>query len=102
VLLGSGEMLNDTVLQVVAQSIGEAALSNIQLIQNAVDWATEDADLLALRSRGATVRLLDPLSLQEQRAWEVGNYLAALLLVLVVGGWFLLRRRNEQPMALEE
>lgn len=102
VLLGSGEMLNDTVLQVVAQSIGEAALSNIQLIQNAVDWATEEADLLALRSRGATVRLLDPLTLQEQRAWEVGNYLAALLLVLVVGGWFLMRRRNEQPMALEE
>ncbi|MGL4648626.1 MAG: Gldg family protein, partial [Caldilineaceae bacterium] len=101
VLLGSAEMANDFVLQVVAQAIGDAALSNVQMIQNAVDWATEDADLLTIRGRGSAVRLLDPLSGPEQRMWELGNYAAALLLVLLVGGWFLARRRTEQPMSLE-
>jgi len=101
VLLGSAEVANDFVLQIVAQAIGDAALSNVQLIQNAVDWATEDADLLTIRGRGSAVRLLDPLTAQEQTSWEVGNYVAALLLVLLVGGWFLLRRHNEQPMSLE-
>ncbi len=101
VLLGSAEMANDLVLQIVAQAIGEAALSNVQMIQNAVDWATEDADLLPIRGRGAAVRLLDPLTAQEQTTWELGNYAAALVLVLLVGGWFLLRRRSEQPIELE-
>jgi ABC-2 type transport system permease protein len=101
VLFGSSELANDYVLQVVAQAIGDAALSNVQVIQNAVDWATEDADLLTIRGRGAGVRLLEPLSPGQQTGWEVGNYVAALLLVLLVGGWFLLRRHSEQPMELE-
>ena len=101
VVLGSAEMADDFVLQVLSQSIGEAALNNVQLVQNAVDWATEDADLLTIRGRGTAVRLLDPQTEQEQTTWEVGNYLASLLLVLVVGGYFLLRRRSERPMELE-
>lgn len=101
VLLGSAEMANDLVLQIVAQAIGEAALSNVQMIQNAVDWATEDADLLPIRGRAAAARLLDPLTEQEQATWELGNYAAALVLVLLVGGWFMLRRRSEQPIELE-
>ena len=70
-------------------------------MQNAVDWAVEDADLLTLRGRGAAVRLLDPLSENEESTVEIVNYIVALLLVIGVGGYFMLRRRNEKPMELE-
>ena len=101
VVFGSSEFADDAVLQVLAQMIGDQAMNNVQFIQNGIDWAVEDADLAAIRGRGAGVRLLDPLTEQEQTTWEIGNYLVALLLVAGVGGWFLLRRRNEQPMQLE-
>ncbi len=101
VVFGSSEFADDAVLQVLAQMIGDQAMNNVQLIQNGIDWAVEDADLASIRGRGAAVRLLDPLTEQEQTTWEIGNYLVALLLVAGVGGWFLLRRRNERPMELE-
>ncbi len=101
VVFGSAEFADDAVLQVLAQMIGDQAMNNVQLIQNGIDWAVEDADLAAIRGRGASVRLLDPLNVQEQTTWEIGNYLVALLLVVGVGGYFLLRRRNERPMDLD-
>lgn len=100
VVLGSGEFIDDFVIQLMAQLIGDQALNNVQLVQNAVDWAVEDTDLLAIRARGAGVRLLDPLTEQQQTTWEVGNYVVALLLVLLIGGFFLIQRRGEQPMEL--
>lgn len=100
VVLGSGEFIDDFVIQLMAQLIGDQALNNVQLVQNAVDWAVEDTDLLAIRARGAGVRLLDPLTEQQQTTWEVGNYVVALLLVLLIGGFFLIQRRGEKPMEL--
>ncbi len=102
IVFGSGEFIDDIVLQLTAQMIGEQAYNNLQLVQNAVDWAVEDIDLLSIRARGAGVRLLKPLTEQEQTTWEVANYLTALLLVVFIGGFFLLQRRNEKPMDLTE
>lgn len=100
VVIGSGEFLNDFVLQLSSQLMGDQVLNNLQFAQNAVDWSVEDTDLLSIRSRGAYTRLLDPLTQAEQTTWELGNYGAALLLLLLVGaGWWLFRR-NEQPMTL--
>ncbi len=102
IVFGSGEFIDDVVIQLTAQMIGEQAYNNLQLVQNAVDWAVEDADLLSIRARGAGVRLLEPLTEQEQATWEVGNYLTALLLVVFIGGFFLWQRRSEKPMELTE
>lgn len=101
VVIGSGEFLNDFVLQLSSQILGDQVLNNLQFAHNAVDWSVEDTDLLSIRSRGAYTRLLDPLTQEEQRAWELGNYVAALLLLALVGGGWWLYRRNEQPMTLE-
>jgi ABC-2 type transport system permease protein len=101
VVIGSAEMADDVVMQVLGQMIGDQAFNNVQFVQNAVDWSVEDADLLAIRGRGAGVRLLDPLTEEQQTGWEVGKSVVALLRVLGVGGYFLLRCRNERPMELE-
>jgi len=101
VVFGSSEFADDFVIQILGQMVGDQALNNLQLLQNAVDWAVEDADLLTLRGRGAAVRLLDPIPESEESVWEIGNYIVALVLVLAVGGSYMLRRRNEQPMRLE-
>jgi ABC-2 type transport system permease protein len=101
VVFGSSEFVDDAVLQVLAQMIGDQAMNNVQLIQNSIDWAVEDADLATMRGRGASVRLLEPLSEQEQTTWEIGNYLLAIFLVVGIGGYFLVRSRNQRPMELE-
>lgn len=100
VVIGSGEFLDDTILQRSSYLVQDQILNNLQLVQNAVDWSVEDTDLLSIRSRGAYTRLLDPLTEREQTTWEVGNYIVALLALLLTGGLWYMRRRNEQPMTL--
>jgi len=100
VVIGSGEFLDDTVLQRSSYLVQDQILNNLQLVQNAVDWSVEDTDLLSIRSRGAYTRLLDPLTERQQTTWEVGNYIVALLALLLTGGLWYMRRRNEQPMTL--
>jgi ABC-2 type transport system permease protein len=100
VVIGSGEFLDDFVLRLSSQLIGDQVMNNLQFAQNAVDWSVEDTDLLTIRSRGTYTRLLDPLSEEEQTTWEVGNYVAALVALLLVAGAWWFFRRNERPMEL--
>ena len=95
VVIGSAEFLNDNLLNLSPRSI-----NNLQFIQNAVDWSVEDLDLLTIRSRGSTSRLLTPLAEQDQRFWEILNYGLALLAVAAIGWIWRLRQRNEIPMEL--
>jgi ABC-2 type transport system permease protein len=101
VVIGSGEFLDDFVLQLASQVVGEAVMNNLQFAQNAVDWSVEDTDLLSIRARGTYTRLLDPLTEEQQTTWEIGNYVVALLALLLVAGVWWLFRRNEQPMELD-
>ncbi|MCS6845398.1 MAG: Gldg family protein [Caldilineales bacterium] len=100
VVIGSGEFLNDTVFGISARLSGERYLNSLQLLQNAVDWSVEDLDLLAIRARGTSTRLLEPLSERQQNTWEAAAYLVALLAVAALGAFWAIRRRSEQPMAL--
>ncbi len=102
VVFGSAEFLDDFVLQLSSRLIQDQVLNNLQLAQNAVDWSVEDTDLLTIRARGTYTRLLAPLSESEQGAWELGNYVVALLALLLTAGLWYLRRRNEEPMELSE
>ncbi len=100
VVIGSSEFVNDTVIG-ISRSLGQDRfLNGLEFLHNAVDWAVEDQELLAIRSRGSHARLLAPLSRKEQRFWEGVNYgiaLAALVLV-AAAGWFVGRR--EKPLAI--
>ena len=99
-MIGSGEFVDDFVLNLSSQLIQDQVLNNLQFAQNAVDYSVEDTDLLAIRSRGTFTRLLDPLTEGEQSTWEFGNYAVALVALVVIGGLWYVRRRNERPMEL--
>jgi hypothetical protein len=65
-----------------------------------VDWSAEDLDLLAIRSRGSVSRILDPLTENEQSAWEIGNYVFALAALIAIFVAWRVRGRSERPMEL--
>ncbi|MGQ9667458.1 MAG: Gldg family protein, partial [Anaerolineae bacterium] len=100
VVIGSSEFLDDTVLSISRSLFQDRYLNNLQFLQNAVDWAVEDADLLSIRSRGTQARLLRPLSQGEQSFWEGLNYMVALLGLGVIGLVWNNRRRHEAPIPL--
>jgi ABC-2 type transport system permease protein len=101
VVIGSSELVDDIVLDLAASVSTDRHLLNLQFMQNIVDWAVEDADLLEIRSRGSFTRLLEPLEEGEQSFWEGVNYAAALLAVVAIGIVWNLRRRSETPMSLD-
>jgi ABC-2 type transport system permease protein len=100
VVIGSADFLNDTVFTISSQLAPERYLNSLQFIQNAVDWSVEDLDLLTIRSRGTSSRMLEPLTPDEQNMWEFGNYGFALLALVAIGLWWASRRRAEQPLTL--
>jgi ABC-2 type transport system permease protein len=100
VVIGSAEFVDDLVFQVSASLSGNRYQNSLKLVQNAVSWATEDTDLLSIRSRGTSVRVLQPMSEGEQSAWEVGNYAVALVALGAVGVVWNVRRRREKPLPL--
>jgi ABC-2 type transport system permease protein len=100
IVVGSSEFLNDTIFQIASRFSRDSYQNTLQFVQNTVDWATEDTDLLSIRSRGTTSRLLNPLTDQEETRWEVLNYAVALIGLLIVGAVWQWRKRAEQPMPL--
>jgi ABC-2 type transport system permease protein len=100
VVIGSADFLNDAILNISLGGNYESQLNRLQLVQNSVDWSVEDLDLLSIRSRGARVRLLDPLTDSEQTFWEGLNYAVALLALVAIGVVWNIQRKNEKPMEL--
>lgn len=100
VVIGSGDFLNDTVFTISSQLAPERYLNNLQFIQNAVDWSVEDLELLTIRSRGTSSRMLQPLTADEQSMWELANYGFALVALVIIGLWWASRRRTERPITL--
>jgi ABC-2 type transport system permease protein len=100
VVIGSAEFVDDTVLQISQNLTQDRYLANLQLMQNAVDWAVEDLDLLSIRSRGTLTHVLKQMDQNEQSTWEVANYVLTLLALAGLGLVWYYRRRNEEPMQL--
>jgi ABC-2 type transport system permease protein len=98
VVIGSAEFVDDVVFELSSSLNRDRYLNSLKLVQNCVAWATEDLDLLEIRSRGTYARVLAPLNEGQQSFWEVANYVIALLGLVFIGVVWTARRRNEQPM----
>ncbi len=102
VVIGSSDFLTDIVFQISSSLSGERYLNSLQFLQNAVDWSVEDLDLLGIRSRGATARLLQPMTEAQMSLWEGLNAgLVAAALVAIGAAWYVHRKR-EKPMPLPD
>ncbi len=102
VVIGSSEFVSDVVLRFATQLNGDRTYNNLQLVLNAIDWATEDTDLLSIRTRGTAVRVLKALNRNAMRFITNLNLLLALgslLLLVTVAHW---RRTHLQPLALPD
>jgi ABC-2 type transport system permease protein len=100
IVVGSAEFLNDIVFELSASLTRDRYFNSLQFVQNSVDWAVEDLDLLNIRSRGTSVRVLNPQAASNQSLWEGANYLVALLAVIGIGVIWQTRKKNEEPMEL--
>ncbi len=100
IVVSSSEFLNDTIFQLSSNFSRDSYLNTLQFVQNTVDWTTEDTDLLSIRARGSSVRVLNSLTDKEETRWEVLNYAVALIGLLVLGGVWQWRKRAEKPMPL--
>jgi ABC-2 type transport system permease protein len=100
VVIGSGDFLTDVLFQVSNNVSPDRYLNSLQFAQNSVDWSVEDLDLLNIRSRGTSARVLDPLAEGQQRLVEFGNYGLALAALIAIAVLWNVRRRNEKPLVL--
>ncbi len=87
VVIGSSSFVSDAGLGLSSQGNSRQVSNNLELVQNIIDWAAADTDLLAIRARGSVVRTLDDVSEDQRPWWEYGNYglaLAGLGLVVAI------------------
>ena len=100
VVVGSSEFINDTVIRISQSMSQDRFLNNLGFVQNMVDWAVEDEELLTIRSRGTHSRILLPISRQAQAFWEWLNYGVAILALVIVSLYGGMRRRKETSILL--
>lgn len=100
VVIGSSEFLDDLVFNLSSRLSGDRYLNNIKLVQNAIAWASEDLDLLTIRTRGTSVRVLASLDDQMRSMAEAINYVLAFVALILLGVWGSAKLRNEKPMEL--
>ena len=98
IVIGSMEFLDDIVFEISTSLSGDRYLNTLKMMQNAVAWSTEDMELLNIRARGTSARLLLEQEEKEQRFWEILNYVLALASLMAVGAVSSMYRRNEEPM----
>ncbi len=99
VIVGSSAFVSDEGVRLAQFAGSQRIQGNMRLIQNLVDWALVDVDLLSIRSRGNFTRLLEVDS-DAEGTWELINYLIAVISLLIVGGISFVRRRTLTPMEL--
>ena len=87
---------SDDLIEFSRRRKSDLALSNVELVHNAVDWVLADTDLLAIRAHTQAARALtiDP---DTHSDWRVANIViaAVALALVVVLAW--LRRRAVRP-----
>ena len=100
VVIGSGNFINDAILGIAQRTGGDRATSNLQLVENTLDWAVSDVDLLTIRSRGTFARTLAPMEPDDRKMWEAASYGIGLLLLVLFVALTMGGRKRMKPLTL--
>lgn len=87
VVVSASNFGSDLMLSLASEGQNSAYTAPVDFLQNAIDWATEDPALMALRGKTQFANTLYPMSSATQSVWEYANYLFAVLGLLLVWGW---------------
>ncbi len=89
VVFGEGNFVQDQYMQ--------GGGTNMILFMNAVDWLSQDSDLLTIRSREAAIRPLDSnISDEKRQTVKLANLLGPPILILLFGAFRWSARRNRR------
>lgn len=102
IIYSSSTFMDDFPLQLSSRLSQEAITNNLLLLQNSVDWALADTDLLSIRSRGNALRVLRVLSDQQKTAWEIASYIISALLLVAIYTFWQMHTRKVKPLFLPE
>ena len=84
VVVSSDEFLNDQTLKIAASGGSNSYMSSLQLIENILDWSSEDRALLSIRGRSQFANRLNPIEPGSQLFWEYTTYALELMGLLCV------------------
>lgn len=102
IVFSSATFMDDFPLQLSARLTQDYTVNNLLLLQNAVDWSVEDTDLLSIRARGKSTRVLTNLTEQQKTGWEIGLYSISVLLLLAVYIYWQFERKKVKPLFLPD
>ncbi|ABK42901.1 ABC transporter, inner membrane protein [Magnetococcus marinus MC-1] len=85
ILIASNGFASDEVLSLASQGAGTLYNKPIELLQNSIDWALQDAALMQIRGRMQFARTLLPMSDGSRMVIEYFNY--GLVLLGLLGIW---------------
>ncbi len=91
VLIASNSFAADGSIDIASHALGTLYTKPLEFVQNAIEWSIEDQGLSSLRGRSQFARTLLPMSQEEQKKWEVANYILAIVGIFFVWLW---RRNN--------
>jgi ABC-2 type transport system permease protein len=98
VVIANAEFLSDFVARALGATDAGFFTENLAFVENLIDWTSLDNDMIAIRSRGAGARRIDPVDTGKQVMIESLNYLLPVVFLLALGAWRLWRRRNTTPI----
>ncbi|HKE18607.1 MAG TPA: Gldg family protein [Kofleriaceae bacterium] len=101
IVVGSSSFVTDELLELSQRAGADYVQNNLELVQNMVDWAVADTDLLSIRSRGTHTRLLE-VAPESRGKWESINYGIVILGLGIVVAMSMLRRRTLVPIQLDQ
>ena len=98
VVIGNEAFVSDLVAQALGTGDSGFFAENLAFMQNLIDWANLDDDLIGIRSRVAGSRRLVAVERDREMLLESANYLLPLAALLGLGSWRLWRRRHVAPL----
>ncbi len=98
VVLGSSEMVSDLLMQLASQGDGDVHKGNVLVLNNLIDWATADTELLSIRGTSAFDRTLEPLDDAERSSRELFTWIAVALSLGGLVAWMRGRRATPIPL----